>query len=153
MTNLVDIYNAVAAQTITLTDGTEINAWRLDEVKNRAVSDQLPIRILLPPGAEGGSAVESWEMVSFKNAQVVWRVTELMLYQTVARGGGIKNFWETLTDYIARYVATFTASRKLTTRSTVTGFQPQAAVLEWPRASGNQFHGVQMTMLVSETIC
>ena len=35
----------------------------------------------------------------------------------------------------------------------IVGFEPQAAVLEWPRDSRNQFHGVQMTVLVQENIC
>jgi hypothetical protein len=35
----------------------------------------------------------------------------------------------------------------------IVGFEPQAAVLEWPRESRNQFHGVQMTVLVQENIC
>lgn len=151
---LLDIYAAIAAQSVTMSNGTVINkVWQPDEIKDRVNNDQLPLRILLPPGADGNTAVAEWEMLTFKNAQVVWRITELMLYRPIGLGGGVGNVWSLLTDYIARYVSTFTTGRKLTGGATVTGFAPQAAVLEWPRGSGNQFHGVQTTLLVSETIC
>jgi hypothetical protein len=153
MSDLVGIHNALAAQTITLTNGREVPAWALDEVKNSVISDRLPIRLLLPPGAEGGSAVEGFEMVSFKNAQVVWRVVDLLLYQTIGKAGGVANVWEVLTDYVAQYVRYFSTHRKLTPSATITGFAPQAGVFQWPRGSENQYHGVLMAVLVSETIC
>lgn len=152
--NLVDIYAAIAAVSITMSNGRVIDkVWQPDETKNRVNAEQLPLRILLPPGADGNSAVAGYEMASFKNAVVVWRITELMLYRPIGQGGDLGKVWGLLTDYIARYVSTFTTGRKLTSRATVTGFEPQAVVLEWPRGSGNQFHGVQMSLLVSETIC
>ena len=150
---LLDIYDAIAAQSVTMTSGTVINkVWKPDEIKDRVNADQLPLRILLPPGADGNTAVADWNMLTFKNAQVIWRVTELMLYRPIAQGGGLANVWSLLTDYVARYVSTFTTGRKLGT-GTVDGFEAQTAVLEWPRGSGNKFHGVQTTLLVSETIC
>lgn len=153
MADLTDIYDAIAAQAITLPDNTVIRCYRLDEVPNQVMSDHLPVRLLLPPGADGGSAVDGYEYLTYNRAAVTWRVTELMLYRAIAQGGGPKNIWERLTEYIAAYVATFTAARHITGDAAVVGYQPQAAVLEWPRASGNQFHGVQMTTLVRETIC
>jgi hypothetical protein len=86
---------------------------------------------------------------------VVWRITEIMLYQTINRGGGVRNIWSYLTQYIHQYIATFSAmnARSLATNFKIAGFEPQVAVMEWPRDSGNQFHGVQMTVLVEETIC
>ncbi|NJN54078.1 MAG: hypothetical protein HC804_04565 [Anaerolineae bacterium] len=150
---LLDIYEAIAAQSVTMSNGTVINkVWKPDDIKDRVNDAQLPLRILLPPGADGNTAVADFEMVTFRNGRVVWRITELMLYRPIGQGGGVGNVWSLLTDYIARYVSTFVTGRKLAS-GTVTGFEPQAAVLEWPRGSGNQFHGVQTTLLVSETIC
>jgi len=146
------IYDAIAGEDVTMLDGTVISCWSLDEVKNRISSDHLPIRLMLPPGADGGSAVEGFEYGAYKQAYVTWRVTELMLYQAIARGGGVKYIWSKLAEYIHTYLSAFALGRHITPRATITGFQPQAAVLEWPRGSGNQFHGVQMTVLVRETL-
>lgn len=153
MTDLTDIANAIIDTDIVMTNET-ISGWRMDEVRNRVVSDSLPIRLMLPPGADGGSAVQSWEPVTYQYATVVWRLTELMLYQPPARGGGPKKIWDTLTQYIHQYIATFSAmTARKPAGALIVGFEPQAAVLEWPRGSGNQFHGVQMTVLVQENIC
>ena len=153
MADLTDIYDAIAERTITLDDGTAVKCWKLDEVPQSIQSDHLPARLLLPPGADGGSAVESYEYLSYKRAAVTWRVTELMLFQNIARGGGVKNVWERLTAYIAAYVNEFTPDKHITPTAAVVGYLPQAAVLEWPRGSGNQYHGVQMTVLAKETLC
>lgn len=156
MADLLDIANAISDTNIVMPEtGLVIAGWRMDETRNKVITDSLPIRIMLPPGADGGSAVQSYEQVTYQYATVVWRLTEIMLYQNIARGGGVKNIWSYLTQYIHQYLTTFSAmsARKLVTNAKIAGFEPQAAVLEWPRDSGNQFHGVQMTVLVEETIC
>lgn len=152
MSDLNAIYTALATHTIAMANGEQIPAWNLDEVKAVVPSVSLPIRLLLPPGAAGDSGIEAFEMVTLKKAQVIWRVTELMLYQTVGRGGGIQNIWARLTEYISRYVTYFSANRRLTGTATIVNFRPTANVLQWPEG-GEWYHGVQMVLSVSETIC
>lgn len=155
MADLLDIANAIINTPIVMPNsGPTISGWQMDEVKVQVINDSLPIRIMLPPGADGGSAVQAWEPVTYQYATVTWRLTELMLYQSIARGGGPKNIWSHLTQYIHQYIATFSAmANRKPAGALIVGFEPQAAVLEWPRDSRNQFHGVQMTVLVQENIC
>lgn len=157
MADLLDAANAISDTNIVMPgdNGVTIPGWRMDETRNLVITDSLPVRIMLPPGADGGSAVQDYQQVTYQYATVVWRLTEIMLYQSINRGGGVKNIWSHLTQYIHQYIATFSAmdARSLATNFKIAGFEPQAAVLEWPRDSGNQFHGVQMTVLVEETIC
>lgn len=156
MADLLDIANAIIDTAIVMPGdtGVSISGWRMDEVKVQVIPDSLPIRIMLPPGADGGSAVRDWEPVTYQYATVTWRLTELMLYQPIARGGGPKNIWSYLTQYIHQYIATFSAmAARKPAGALIVGFEPQAAVLEWPRDSRNRFHGVQMTVLVQENIC
>ena len=109
--NLVDIYAAVADRVITMETGKrkKIKAWGLDQVKNRVVGDHLPIRIVLPPGADGGSAIEEFDIVTFDSATITWRITDLMLYQSAGRGGGLRNIWQVLTEYVWQYTSYFNA--------------------------------------------
>jgi hypothetical protein len=87
MGDLLDIANAIINTPIVMPNsGPTISGWQMDEVKNLVVTDSLPIRIMLPPGADGGSAVQNWEAVTYQYATVTWRLTELMLYQSIGRG-------------------------------------------------------------------
>lgn len=155
MGDLVDIINAIADSVIVMPDGTAVKCYRLNEAKSAVSGGHLPVRIILPPGADGNNAVEGFEYVSYGRAQVTWRVTELMLWSAVASKGAVRNVWGQLVEYIDAYVSHFAARslRNPTGGSLITGFQPQAAVLEYPQGSGNEYHGVQMTLLVTETIC
>lgn len=151
MSDLLAIHDALAAVIISMDDGEEIAAWRLDEAQTLVASAHLPIRLILPPGATGGAAMERYEIVTQGMSRVVWRVADLLLYQNMARGGGPKNIWVRLTEYIGQYVQTLTANKYLS-KGRVIGFLPQAGVFTWP-AGGEAYHGVQVVLLVEETIC
>lgn len=148
--SVLSIHDAIAAQDITYTDGRVISAVPLGEAVNRVVSDKLPIRLIMPPGATGGSGIERYEPVAGQIANVTWRVTDLMLYEAVGRGD-LGSIWTRLTEYIGLYVRTFTVARRVG-NGTVVGFLPQAGVFQWPEG-GSSYHGVLMTVLVQETVC
>ena len=150
MSNVTAIHNAIAAQDITFTDGRIIEALTLDAAVNRVLSDSLPFRIIMPPGATGGPGIQAYEPIAGKMAKVTWRVTDLMLYEAVGRGD-LGEIWTSLTDYIGLYVQTFTASRRVA-NGTIIGFLPQAGVFQWPEG-GTSYHGVLTTVLVEETVC
>lgn len=154
MADLLQIYKALANTRIVLSNGTEVKAWYLDEVKNKVVSDQTPIRLLLPPGAEGGSAVGEVVTVSRGTSNITWRIPEIMLYRPVGQTRGPVSVWQELTDYIQKYIQAFSGlNAMLSTGGVVVGFEPRVAVLEWPEGSGNEFFGVSTVTLVQAVLC
>lgn len=152
--SLVAICEALAGWEFELADGEEIGSWGLREVKNRVSSDHLPRRIILPPGADGGSAIEGWDYVTYARVNVVYRVNELMLFAAVAQRGGLAGVWEKLTEFVDLYLVKVAQNKNLgMTGVHIVQPEVQVGLLEWPRGSREFFHGVQVSLLVREVIC
>jgi hypothetical protein len=147
------IYDAIADRQIVMPDSSAIGAWHLVDVKNQVVSDHLPVRLILPPGSDGRSAVESVDVQTRTRFSVVWRVTDLLLYRAVGRTGAVGNVYGDLTDYIDVYIKSMMANKTVAPGAQIIDFNPVASVLEWPQGSGSLYHGVQMTVFVREQKC
>lgn len=142
--SLLSLTNAIAETDIPL-GGQVIKALKPEEARLPQSAD-LPLRLLLPPGADG-KAMESYQVVSPGTAVVVWRVVDLLLYQAVGQGD-IGEIWPSLIEYIDSYIRTFTSLGV----NALLGYEPQAAVFEYPPGSKTLFHGVQMVVRIQETI-
>lgn len=153
MSQLLDIYAALAAQTVTV-DDVDVPADDLHQVQNAYERPSLPRRLMLPPGANEGSGVVEFTPLSFGNQmQVTWRITDLLLWQAQGQGMGVAEVLPRLADYIAAYAEMLRQLKRPTSRSTVTGFSPAADVYEWPAGSGQWYWGVRCIVMVSEILC
>lgn len=142
--SLLNLMNAVAETEIPLGGGV-VKALKPEEARLPQSAD-LPLRLLLPPGADG-KAIESYQVVSPGTAVVVWRVVDLLLYQAVGQGD-ITEIWPSLIEYIDSYLRTFTALGV----NALVGYEPQAMVFEYPPGSKALFHGVQVVVRIQETL-
>lgn len=153
MSQLLEIYAALAAQTVTVGD-VDVPADDLHQVQNAYERPQLPRRLMLPPGANEGSGVVEFTHLAFGGQmQVAWRMTDLMLWQAQGQGMGVADVLPKLATYIAAYADMLRELKRPTSRSTVTGFSPAADVYEWPAGSNQWYWGVRCIVVVSETLC
>jgi len=150
--SLIDIQNAISNMPVVV-NGKTVASWKLDEVKNVVETADLPRRMMLPVGGDGGEGSSGIEYTGFGGGlNITWRITELMLWTPTAQGPGRRVMSE-LTAYISAYAQAIKGLRFPTENSMFTNFQPSAGVFTWPAGGSRDYFGVRCVFSVAETIC
>jgi hypothetical protein len=146
-----EVYNQLAQQTIKDDNGKAYKAKDLDELPNKVEEADLPIRLLLPFNARSGGQNYTFLNYGHTDAEIDWLITDLLLLRSGGLGRGPIDEAENTILY-ARAYAEF-----LTTWGVVSGkplwvanaqFTP--GIWTWPTGTANQFYGVEVQLTIRE---
>lgn len=154
MSELLTIFDALADYPIYL-NGKIVNVWRLGESKNAAERTDLPLRIQLPAGTDGGNAPIT-PVSSFAKQRVAtttWTLTELFLYQAKGQGKGTADPWRAVTEFLASYLDMLVNKQKITKNITVDGWNPSASEIVWPLGANRAYYGALIRVSFEEYLC
>jgi hypothetical protein len=129
-------------------------AYDLDGIKEEYVSNDLPVRLILPmeewgAGSEGPIILQAGSGTDLM--QFAWNVTDLMLLAPAGEGLGIHEHLPDLIRYAGAYVETIADNHVLTDMQ-LAGILVRPGTFEWPMTSGNHYHGVEVPMVWKELI-
>jgi len=151
MSNILTIYDMLAATNITV-GSTSIAVKDADEIPNRVLAADLPVRLLTPIADLGGSGVTSSTVWAGGSGSVVrqatWVIHDVMLWRPVALDVGVKAWAKQLLAYEAEY---FSMLETLALPGVVrVDASLQPSVIEYPLYSGNLYAGVRVMLTVVE---
>ena len=155
--HVLDIYDAIAAQAVTITStGEVIASWNLSEAHDAVEAADLPTRMLMPfestyASNQRGTGVTLGPMPLYK---VQWGVNELMLYRPANSGLGIAEFAPVLTEYCGAYTNVIANARAPQGGGSIVleNWSCQPTVIEFPQSSGIWFFGVVSTLVYTENM-
>ena len=153
MSQINAIYAALAAVSITLTDGTPIACKSLAQLPESLNTTILKSRFLFPIGQNPGEARDG-QFIAIGNVITInWQIPDLMLYQASEQGRGLKEFAPQLVDYCGKYAdAMRTFGKAPTSHSTIESFQMIPNEYEWPLGTGNYYAGVLCLLNIKEVL-
>lgn len=158
MSKLLQICNGLASVDIDLVFDPSLSqydevvgAFKPQEIPSRVGVGMLPKRLVFPPGVYG-TGIQSTQIVTKSILRIDWRVVDLFLYKPLKSMIAIGDTYHVLAHYIGKYVETMNSCRKPASNTRIMNYDSSVDVYEYPRGSGNWYNGVQMIVIVSETI-
>jgi hypothetical protein len=146
-----EVYNQLAQQTIRDDNGKAYKAKDLDELPNIVQEADLPIRLLLPFNARSG--VQSYTFLNYghTDAEIDWLVTDLLLLRSGGLGRGPIDEAKKTILYARAYAEFLTTWHPVAGKPLwVTNAQLTPGIWTWPIGTANQFYGVEVQLTIKE---
>lgn len=150
--HISDIYAALQALSVTMSDGTIPRAYGLAELPESINTAQLPCRLLLPVGNEPGEGREGSFIAIGTGMTIVWQVSDLMLWQASEQGLGLREFAPKIVEYAGKYLDAMRGFKCPYQDSSLDGVTIVPGEYEWPRGSGHFFSGVSCQLQIKEVV-
>ena len=152
MSVIRNVYNALAAVTVTTTGGITPTAYDLDELLENVNTAQLPCRLLLPLGDNPGEGREGQFIAIGTTMSITWQVNEIMLWKASEQGLGLREFAPELVDYCGKYLDAMRAFKCPYANTSLQSVNMIPGEYEWPRGSGRYFAGVVCNLSIKEVL-
>lgn len=152
MSNIVAIYNALEAVTVTTTAGVTPTCYDLDELPESISTANLPCRLLLPVGANPTEGREGEFIAIGTGMTYVWNITDVMLWQASEQGIGLRESAPQLVDYAGKYADAMRGFKCPYANSALESVSITCGEYEWPAGSGRYFAGVLCQLQVREVL-
>ena len=153
MSVILNVYDALAAKTITTTSGVTPTVYDLDELPESVSTAILPARLLLPLGNQPGEGREANFLAIGTTMTVVWQINDLMLWDASEQGIGLKGFAEELVDYCGQYLEAMRSFKcPYSNTTSLESVSVTPGEYEWPSGSGRFFPGVLCQLQVREVL-
>lgn len=152
--NLVAIYTAVAAMSITVGDDTP-TVYGLASVPNKVESAPLPVRLLeiFDNRMDTLTAKHSTISGSFTpHMHVTWSISDLLLWKSEARGRGIKDVDTSLITYCQKYIDAVAANEAITATASIEDCKLLPGLFPYPASSDTFYFGVLATLTIKERV-
>ena len=143
------IFDAVANLSITI-DGVAVTGATL--ANTDVVVNTTPARIISPLSDKNEG--KSFESITVgKQFGGIWTITDLMLFRETEDGTGLEYNMLHLVRYMADYVDTIRANRKLgLSHVTIEKVDVQIGTFPYPVVSNDWYHGVKCELTIREII-
>lgn len=152
--NVLGLYDAIAATTITIPSTGETIACRnLQAVGNSVEAADLPVRLLMPFSVgQTGQRGQARSVGIAPLHEVSWTVSEVLLYRTAQSGTGVNDYARVLTEYISQWVNIAFTKRAPIPASVLTSWSAEPDMVEYPTLSGRWYYAVNCSLTYTENI-
>ena len=152
MSVILNVYDALAAKTVTTTSGATPTVYDLHQLPESVDTAILPARLLLPLGNQPGEGREANFMAIGTTMTVVWQINDLMLWEASERNIGLRGFAEELVDYCGKYLDMVRTFKCPYANTSLESVSVTPGEYEWPSGSGRFFPGVLCQLSVREVL-
>lgn len=159
MSNIRSAYGALADISMNFTNEaggtTTVTADDLHELKDHYEAADLPKRVLLPTQEYNNNNPGAFEMGSAGTtgvfAEMMWAATDLLLFEEAGLGL-IEEHLPDMVRYAGNYIETIQDNRAIATNIEIMSHVPLWGTYEYPVGSGQQYHGVEIQIVMRELI-